>query len=363
MALKIRKEIMDLAVYKAGKPISEVKRELGLDDVIKLASNENPFGCSPKAKKALIGLVDESNMYPDASNFSLKENIADELNVRAEQIFCGTGSDALIKVICNTFIEEGDESVMAEITFPRYEASVKLMGGKCIKVPMKNNGLDIVEMVNKITDKTKIIWFCNPNNPTGTSFSKTEFDKVLSRIPDHVLIVMDEAYIEYVTSEDFPNSLDYLAKYPNMVTLRTFSKAYGLASLRVGYGIASEELVGLFNRVIGPFDVNLYAQTAATLAVKDTEFLNMVYDKNKEGKEYLYNEFEDMNLEYAISDTNFVFVHVGTDTVELFDKLLKRGVIIRPGHLLGTPEWIRVSIGTMEQNKRFIKELRDILNK
>ncbi|WBW99298.1 histidinol-phosphate transaminase [Oceanirhabdus sp. W0125-5] len=361
MALKVRKEILDLGVYKAGKPISEVKRELGLDDVIKLASNENPFGCSQKAKEALIGIVEESYMYPDAGNFQLKTNIAEELNVRPEQVFCSTGSDALIKVICNTFIEEGDESIMAEITFPRYEAAVKLMGGKCIKVPMKNNGLDIEEMVNSINEKTKIIWFCNPNNPTGTTFNKTEFNKVLSRIPDHILIVMDEAYIEYVTSDNFPDSLEYISDYPNMITLRTFSKAYGLASLRVGYGIASEELVGYFNRVIGPFDVNLYAQTAAALAIKDKEFLKMVYEKNKEGKEYLYSEFKNMGLEYAVSDANFVFVNVATDTVELFDKLLRRGVIIRPGHLLGTPEWIRVSIGTMEQNKRFIKELKDIL--
>jgi histidinol-phosphate aminotransferase len=361
MAYNVRKEILGLNVYKAGKPISEVKRELGLDDVIKLASNENPFGCSEKAKEAITSLVNESQMYPDASNFALKTKIAKKLGVKAEQIFCSTGSDALIKVICNTFINPEDESVMAELTFPRYEACVKLMGGKCIKVPMKDNALDIEKMVDSITDKTKIIWLCNPNNPTGTSFTKSQFEAVLDRIPENVLIIMDEAYVEYVTSDDFPDSIEYIDRYPNMITLRTFSKAYGLASLRVGYGIASEELVGYFNRVIGPFDVNLYAQTAAEAAIVDDEFMKKVYEKNKEGKEYLYKEFEDMDLEYAVSDTNFVFVNVNRDTVEVFDNLLKRGIIIRPGHLLGSPGWIRVTIGTMEQNERFVKALRETL--
>ena len=363
MAIKLRKEILDLEVYKAGKPISEVKRELGLEEVIKLASNENPFGCSPLAKKELMEIIEESQMYPDAANFALKKKLGEKHGVNPNRIFCGTGSDSLIKVICNCFVEPGDECIVAEITFPRYDSCIKLMGGNTVRIPMKNNGLDIEAMVDAINEKTKIIWFCNPNNPTGTVFSKKDFEKVLDRIPEHVLIIMDEAYIEYVTREDFPDSLEYIDRYPNMLTLRTFSKAYGLASLRVGYGIASEELVGYFNRVIGPFDVNLYAQTAAVAALGDEEFLQKVYDENNKGKEYLYREFDKMGLEYAPSEANFVFVNINVPTEEVFDKLLRKGLIVRPGHLLDSPGYLRVTIGTMEQNERFIKALREILGK
>lgn len=361
MGYTVRKEILGLGVYKAGKPISEVKRELGLEEVIKLASNENPLGCSPKVKVALRELIEETHMYPDASNYELKDALSAKLGVNPDKIFCSTGSDSLIRVICNTFLEHDDEAIMAEITFPRYEASTRLMGGNSIIIPMDNNGLHIEKMVEAITEKTKIIWFCNPNNPTGTIFTKSQFVNVLNRIPNHVLIIMDEAYIEYVTSEEFPNSLELLDDYPNMIILRTFSKAYGLASLRCGYGIASEELTSYFNRVIGPFDVNLYAQKAAVAALKDEEFLKLVLETNVSGKEYLYEQFKLMNLPYIETNANFVMVNTKIDDKEVFDKLLRKGIIVRPGHLLGMPGWLRVTIGTEKQNKLFIKILSESL--
>lgn len=361
MGYTVRKEILGLNVYKAGKPISEVKRELGLDYVIKLASNENALGCSPKVKEALRELIDETHMYPDASNFEIKDVLSVKLGVKSEQIFCSTGSDSLIKVICNTFLEPGDESIMAEISFSRYEDSAKLMGATCIKIPMENNGLDIEKMVDAITEKTKVIWFCNPNNPTGTIFTKAQFVKVLKRIPDHVLIIMDEAYIEYVTSQEFPNALEFLDDYPNMIILRTFSKAYGLASLRCGYGIASAELTSYFNRVIGPFDVNLFAQKSAVAALKDQEFLKLVVETNVRGKEYLYEQFKLMDLPYIETNTNFVMMNTKIDDSEVFDKLLRKGIIVRPGHLLGMPGWLRVTIGTKKQNELFIKALGESL--
>lgn len=361
MACTVRKEILGLSVYKAGKPISEVKRELGLSEVTKLASNENALGCSPKVKELLRDLIDETHMYPDASNFELKDALSLKLGVDSNQIFCSTGSDSLIRVICNTFLEPGDEAIMAEITFPRYEASAKLMGATCIIIPMENNGLHIERMVDAITEKTKIIWFCNPNNPTGTIFTKAQFVNVLKRIPDHVLIVMDEAYIEYVTSKEFPNSLEFLVDYPNMITLRTFSKAYGLASLRCGYGIASVELTSYFNRVIGPFDVNLFAQKAAVVALADEEFLKLVLQTNVIGKEYLYQQFKQLKLPYIETNTNFIMVDTKIDDSEVFDKLLKKGIIVRPGFLLGMPGWLRVTIGTEEQNELFIKALSESL--
>lgn len=361
MGYKVRNEILGLDVYRAGKPISEVKRELGLEEVTKLASNENPLGCSPKVKAVLRELIDETHMYPDASNYELKDALSAKLGVKPQQICCSTGSDSLIRVICNTFLEPGDETIMAEVTFPRYEASSKLMGATPIIIPMENNGLHIEKMVDAITEKTKILWLCNPNNPTGTIFNKTEFVNVLSRIPDHVLIVMDEAYIEYVTSEEFPNGLDYLNDYPNMIVLRTFSKAYGLAGLRCGYGIASEELISYFNRVIGPFDVNLYAQQAALAALSDQEFLNLVLETNECGKEYYYEQFKLMDLQYIETNTNFIMVDTRINDKEVFDKLLSKGVIVRPGYLLGMPGWLRVTIGTEKQNKLFIKALGESL--
>ncbi|MPM28926.1 Histidinol-phosphate aminotransferase [bioreactor metagenome] len=361
MGYAIRAEVLDLGVYKAGKPIDEVKRELGLEEVIKLASNENPLGCSPKVKEALNDIINETHMYPDASNFELKEAISKKLGVSPEQVFCGTGSDSLIRVICNTFINPGDESIMAEITFPRYEASVKLMGGKVISIPMKDNGLDIEAMVDAITERTKIIWFCNPNNPTGTIFTKQDLDKVLGKIPPNVVIIMDEAYIEYVTDKNFPNSLELLPKYPNMVVLRTFSKAYGLASLRCGYGVVHKELGEYFNRIIGPFDVNLFAQKAAIAALEDEAFLNLVFETNLKGREYLYEELDKMKLPYAKTNANFIMMNTLVDDKVVFDRLLKAGIIVRPGHLLGMPGWMRVTIGTEVQNHKFIKALKEIL--
>lgn len=361
MGYAIRAEVLDLGVYKAGKPIDEVKRELGLEEVIKLASNENPLGCSPKVKEALNDIINETHMYPDASNFELKEAISKRLGISTEQVFCGTGSDSLIRVICNTFINPGDESIMAEITFPRYEASVKLMGGKVISIPMKNNGLDIEEMVNAITERTKIIWFCNPNNPTGTIFTREELDKVLGKIPPNVVIIMDEAYIEYVTDKNFPDSLELLPKYPNMVILRTFSKAYGLAALRCGYGIVHKELGEYFNRIIGPFDVNLFAQKAAIAALEDEAFLTLVHDTNVKGRDYLYEELDKMRLPYARTNANFIMMNTLVDDKIVFDRLLRAGIIVRPGHLLGMPGWMRVTIGTEVQNHKFIKALKEIL--
>lgn len=361
MKYMVRKEILGLSSYKAGKPISEVKRELGLDQVVKLASNENALGCSPKVKEALRELVDETHMYPDAANHELKDAISAKLGINLQQIVCSTGSDSLIRVIANTFLEPGDESIMAAVTFSRYEDATKLMGATSIIIPMENNAIHIEKMVDAITEKTKLIWFCNPNNPTGTIFTKAQFARVINKIPDHVLIIMDEAYGEYVTSKEFPNSFEYLKDHPNMIILRTFSKYYGLASLRCGYGIASEELCSYLNRVIGPFDVNLYAQKAAVAALNDEEFLKLVFETNVVGKKYLYKQFELMNLQYIETNTNFLMVDTKIDDKEVFDKLLLKGIIVRPGYLLGMPGWLRVTIGTLKQNELFIKVLKEIL--
>ncbi|MBS5939178.1 histidinol-phosphate transaminase [Clostridium sp.] len=358
MEYKVREEVKKLSKYVAGKPISEVKREYGIDRVVKLASNENPLGTSEKVKKLIVELVSEMNMYPDASSYDFKEALSTRLNVTRDMIFCGAGSDSLINVICEVFLDEGDESIMAEITFPRYESNTILMGATSVKIPLKNNGLDIEAMVSAITDKTKVIWFCNPNNPTGGIFTKTEFDKVIGRIPKNVIIVMDEAYGEYVTSKDFPNSLELLKEYPNMIILKTLSKAYGLASLRFGYGIAKEEIVDYLNRVINSFDVNLFAQRAALAAIEDEDFISTVKEYNAREREVFYKAFKEMGLEYIHSEANFIMVNVKGDDKPIHEYLLRNGYIIRPGYLLDMPGWIRVSLGTKEQNIEFCDLLK-----
>lgn len=359
--MRIREAILGLKIYQAGKPINEVKRELGLDDIVKMASNENPFGCSPKVKEMMTELAQELHLYPDASNFELKKALAEHLGVSTGMIFTGAGSDLLIRAICSMFLDPGDESIMGEVTFQRYEDSTQIMGAKSIKIPMLNHGLDIDAMISAITDKTRIIWFCSPNNPTGPIIKEKELMSALDRIPEDVMIIMDEAYYEYVTDPEYPQTIPLLDKYKNMIILRTFSKAYGLAGLRLGYGMASEEITRYLNAIIGPFDVNLVAQTAAVAALKDGDFLNMVVAENTAGRDYLSREFERLGLEYIPSQSNFIMVNVEMDDMEGFRELLKRGLIIRPGHLLGMDGWMRVSIGNMDQNKRFIKELEYIL--
>ncbi|SKA98463.1 histidinol-phosphate aminotransferase [Caloramator quimbayensis] len=361
--MKIRDAALKLKIYQAGKPIEEVKRELGLEDIIKLASNENPLGCSPKVQEVIKDLCDKIYLYPDASNYELKKAIAQNLGVKIENVFCSTGSDSLIRAICSLFVGDGDETIMGEVSFQRYEDSTVLMGGKAVKIPMINNALDVKGMVNAINKRTRVLWFCTPNNPTGTIITKDELLSVLDLIPEDVIIVMDEAYYEYVTDENFPQTIPLLEKYKNMIILRTFSKAYGLAGLRCGYGVANEEIARYINTVVGPFDTNLVAQKAAVAALGDTEFLNKVIDENTKGREYLYREYERLGLEYIKSHANFIMVNTNRDDKVIFNELLKRGIIIRPGYLFGMEGWLRVSIGTMQQNERYIKELENILNK
>jgi histidinol-phosphate aminotransferase len=359
--MNVRNAILGLKIYQAGKPISEVKRELGLNDIIKLASNENPIGCSPEVKRVIREIIEEVNLYPDASNFELKKALSEHLGVGQEKIFCGTGSDLLIRAICNLFVDKDDETIMGSVSFQRYEDSTQLMGGKSVKIPMINYRLDVEGMVNAINERTKIIWFATPNNPTGSMITRKELLGVIDRIPKDVIIVMDEAYKEYVTDEEYPDTIKLLDKYKNMIILRTFSKAYGLAGLRIGYGIANEEITRYLNSIIGPFDTNLIAQAAAIAALKDQEFLKRVVKENATGREYFYKEFNEMGLEYIPSHTNFVMVNVNRDDKQVFSELLRRGIIVRPGYLFDMEGWLRVSIGTMEQNERFIRELKDIL--
>ncbi len=360
MSMSYRKEIRDLKPYKPGKPIEDVKREFNLDKVVKLASNENPLGCSEKAKKAIIDSLDNLSIYPDGNVTILKEALAKKYNLSTKEILPSSGADEMIDLIAKTFLEEDDEVIIADVTFPRYIATTKMMGGKPIIVPLKDYTYDLEGMLEAITEETKLIWLCNPNNPTGTMVTEKEVLEFLDKVPSNVVVAYDEAYRDYVTKEDYPeNSIEFMKKYPNVIVMRTFSKAYGLAGIRVGYVVANEDIVENIDKVRGPFNVNSLGQVAAVAALEDEEFIKEVYNMNLEGKKYLYKELENMGLFFPPSETNHIFVDVEKDGNKVFEEMQKRGVIIRP--MAGT--FIRISIGTMEENKLCIEVLKEVLKK
>ncbi|NLV89372.1 MAG: histidinol-phosphate transaminase [Tissierellia bacterium] len=360
MSIQFREEIKNIQPYKPGKPIEDVKREYNIQKVVKLASNENPLGCSPKVKEAIIQALDKLAIYPDGNNTDLKNLLAKKHSVEVDNILPSSGSDEMIDLIAKTFINKDDEVIMADITFPRYMQTTIMMGGTPVIVPLKEFTFDLDGILEKISPKTKIIWICNPNNPTGTMITEKDFVEFLDKVPPYVLVVSDEAYREYVTRDDYPfNSIELTKKYENLLVMRTFSKAYGLAGIRVAYTVGHKEVLQYINRVRGPFNVSSLAQVAAMAAIEDDEFLKKAYDTNLQGKNFLYEEFDRLSLHYVPSETNHILVDVGRDGQEVFMELQKRGVIIRPM----TGNYIRVSIGTMEENRFFVENLKEVLKK
>lgn len=355
--------IMHLPVYQPGKPIEEVKRELGLTKVTKLASNENPFGCSPKAKEAIINHVDQTHIYPDGASVDLKAALSELHGVTPDQIVFGAGSDEVILMIARAFLSPGDETVMADRTFPQYKHNAEVEGATVVEVPLKNGTHDLEAMLAAVTDRTKIVWVCNPNNPTSTIVTADEVESFLARVPSSVMVVLDEAYVEYVVDPSFPNGLELVRRFPNVITLRTFSKAYGLASLRIGYGIGRPELVKSINQVREPFNTTGFAQAAALAAVQDQAFIESCRAANAAGIRYLQSEFARLGLTSLPAHGNFVLVDCARDAKTVYEELLKKGVIVRGGHTasIGFPTSIRVTVGSEEQNREFIEALEAVL--
>ncbi|NLI89268.1 MAG: histidinol-phosphate transaminase [Epulopiscium sp.] len=358
MNIKYRKEINNMQPYVPGKPIEDVQKELGLKDVIKLASNENPHGCSPMAKEAIKQELDNLAYYPDGNTGRLRSNLSSFLNVDEDQLIFGAGSDEIIGILAEVFLCPGDELLTSDQSFPRYDSAAHLMGAKIVKTPLTNYTYDLNAMKEQVSKKTKLVILANPNNPTATYFTSSSLEDFLDFLPDNVMLVLDEAYYEYVDAKDYPKSLELLEKHSNIIILRTFSKAYGLASLRVGYGIASAEIIELLNRVRNPFNVNSLAQQAAIASLKDQDFVNKAVKLNKEVKEYIYGEFDKLNIEYLPSQANFIMFNAKRPSLELFEALQERGFIIRPA--FGVPNWVRVTLGTMEQMEAFIETLKEI---
>lgn len=358
MNIKYREEMNNMRPYVPGKPIEDVQKELGLEEVIKLASNENPHGCSPMAKEAISKELDSLAFYPDGNTGKLREALAKHLNVAEDQLIFGAGSDEIIVTIAQVFLCPGNELLTSDQSFPRYDSAAHLMGGSIVKAPMTDYTYDLATMQEYVTDQTKLVILANPNNPTGTHFTQSHLEDFLEFLPKDVLVVLDEAYYEYADAQDYPESLKLLEKHSNLIILRTFSKAYGLASLRVGYGIACPDIIELLNRVRNPFNVNTLAQVAAIASLKDQDFVNKAVALNKEVKDYVYDAFEKLEVPFVPTQANFIMFDAKGSADELFEKFQAKGFIIRPA--FGVPGWVRVTLGTMEQMEGFIKTLKDI---
>lgn len=360
VASKARPQIFDLKEYVPGKPIAEVKAELGLADVIKMASNENPLGPSPLAINNVKRYLEEMNIYPDGSCRELKDRLASHLEVNPDTLIIGNGSDEILKLIASTFLNPGDEVILARPTFSEYEFCATVMGAACRIIPLIENTNDLNGMQAAINAATKIIFICNPNNPTGTIVSGTALARFLDEVPDDILVVIDEAYREYVDSVSFQSGQVFLSNKPQIIVLRTFSKIYGLAALRLGYGIGHPSVISALNRVKEPFNINSLAQWAGIAALDDEEHITKSLALNRNGKDYLYRALADMGLAYTPTQANFIFIETGQDAEKVFHGMLRHGVIIRSCVTFGCPTAIRVTIGTSEQNRRFIAALKSV---
>lgn len=356
-----RKCIMRLEPYVPGKPIEEVKREMGLDDVIKLASNENPLGPSPRAIEAMRRQAENVGQYPEGSCYELRRAVANKLDVSPEMLIFGAGADEVIHYLGIAFLNEGDEVVMADNTFVQYKAASTLMDCGEHRVPLKNWTHDLDAMLERVNERTKMFFVCNPNNPTGTIVWWDEVERVLERLPETCILVLDEAYYEYVDDPGYTKSIEWARQGRNVIALRTFSKIYALAGLRVGYGIAPAETIQMLERVRLPFNVSSMAQAAAVASLEDPDQVTRTRELNARSKEYLGRELDALGISYTPTQANFLWIDTGRDCRMVFTELLKRGVIVRTGDIFGCPAHIRLTTGTDEQNERFIAAFREVL--
>ena len=360
-ALTARPAIDRLVPYSPGKPIEETKREFGLTDVIKLGSNENALGLSPKAVAAMHEAIASLNLYPDGAAFNLKEALSQLWGVPHNHIAVGNGSDEIIHYLGIAYLRHGDNIVQGDPSFVRYESAAVLNEAECVKVPLTDLTHDVDAMAAAVNDATRMVFLTNPNNPTGTMNSRAEVERLMDRLPPSVLLVLDEAYAEYVERDDYPNSIEYVKQGRPVIVLRTFSKVYGIAGLRVGYGLARPDIIRAVEQVREPFNVNTLAQVGALAALSDTEFVERSRKNNADGKRALMAGFDRLGCPYAPAEGNFIFVDVRRNSREVYNALLRKGVIVRTGDIFGLPTYLRVTIGTPDENARFLRELETIL--
>lgn len=359
--MKWKQQLDGMQAYKPGKPIEEVQREYGLKEVIKLASNENPFGCSPKVTAYLQNNAVNHALYPDGYAQNLRTAVANYLGVQETQLLFGNGSDDLIAIITRALLYPGVNTVMADPSFSQYWHNAEIEGAEVRKIPCVDGAHDLDAMAAAIDEQTSVVWVCSPNNPTGVVIPDADLRNFLAKVPSDVLVILDEAYIEYVTHSGHKNTLPIIDDYPNVLLLRTFSKAYGLASFRVGYAIGQPEVIAKLDPVRAPFNNTILSQAVAAIALSDQDYIQACRDANEKGKKQYVEFCEKHNLKYFPSDTNFIFFDTKADSDVVFQELMKKGFIIRSGNALGMPGFIRVTIGTEAQNAALLSQLDVIL--
>ncbi len=359
--MKWKQQLFGMKAYQPGKPIDEVKKQFGLEEVVKLASNENPFGSSSNVKQFLQADASNHAIYPDGYAQNLRTALANFYSVEESELILGNGSDDLISIITRALLYPGINTVMADLSFSQYWHNAEIEGAEVRKVPMKDGVHDLDAMLAAIDENTSVVWVCNPNNPTGTLVSDEELSAFLAKVPEDVFVVLDEAYIEYVNTSKFKDTLHYFRDYKNLILLRTFSKAYGLASFRVGYGIAQADVIAKLDPVRAPFNNTILSQSVAQIALADQEYIKSCREANEIGKKQYVAFCEKHNLHYFPSQTNFIMFEVKTSSQVVFEEMMKRGFIIRSGAALGLDGYIRVTIGTEAQNAKFLQLLEDVL--
>ncbi|MCP4229439.1 MAG: histidinol-phosphate transaminase [bacterium] len=359
--IKPREAIEDIMPYQPGKPIGEVQREFGLDEVLKLASNENELGPSPKALDAIREILTKIHRYPEGSGFYFVEGISEKYGFDFDQFILGNGANDLIELVVKTYVETDENVIYGFPSFIMYEIAVKMMGAEYRRIPLKNYAMDMETMLDAVDEKTKIVFIANPNNPTGTIVRHKELDEFVARIPDDVLVVLDEAYNDFVDDPDYPDSLQYVRDGKTVMVMRSLSKTYGLAGLRLGWAVADKEIIDAVHKIRQPFNANIIAQAAGVAALADEEHLLKSREMIIEGRDYLYEQLKRMGLDYVESQANFVLIDFKTDITELNLKLLRRGIVVRPMAGWGYTHSARVTVGTMEQNRQFVKVLKEVL--
>lgn len=353
--------IRELQPYQPGKPVEELERELGLSNAIKLASNENPLGPSPRVKASIEAAMADIARYPDGSAFHLKNSLGDFLGVSTDRLTIGNGSNDVLELLARVYLNTGNESIVSQHSFVVYPLVTRAIGATLTVIPARNFAQDLDATLAAVSDKTRMVFIANPNNPTGSWVTRSDLVAFLDNVREDVLVMLDEAYFEYVDEPEYPDGMTLIDRYPNLIVTRTFSKAYGLAGLRVGYAVSHPDIADLMNRIRQPFNVNAMSLAAALVALEDQDHVKKSVQLNRQGLDYLTRTCDEMNLGYIPSVANFLTIDLGRDVMPIYEALLRQGVIVRPVGVYELPNHLRVTVGTPEENERFVEALRTVI--